>query len=154
MKLTKHLLFLLLLSSMNVFAESMPSIFNANEAVVYRSPTCGCCKKWVDHLEDKGFKVQDNVTEDMNAIKDKYGVPRNLASCHTAIINGYVVEGHVPADDIIKMMAERPEISGISVPGMPVGTPGMEMGGKKDPFKVISFDEKNQYKIYNQYEGK
>lgn len=123
------------------------------EITVYRSPTCGCCSKWIDHLKANDFKVTDNVTKDVQAIKDKYGVPKEMASCHTAIVNGYVVEGHVPANDIKALLKIKPSIIGISVPGMPAGTPGMEMGDRKDAYKVIGFDKDRQYQIFNSYEG-
>lgn len=121
---------------------------------VYRSPSCGCCSKWLAHLRENQFDVKDFVANDVQAIKDKYGVSKNMASCHTAIVNGYVVEGHVPADDIKKMLSLKPEIIGISVPGMPVGTPGMEMGAKKDSYEVISFDKQGKNKVFSSYEGK
>lgn len=124
------------------------------EIEVYRSPTCGCCSKWLDHLRQNNFKVTDHLTNDVQLIKDKYGVPKNMASCHTALVGGYVVEGHVPAADIKKLLKVKPVIIGISVPGMPVGTPGMEMGSKKDPYKVVSFDKEKQYKVVNSYQGK
>lgn len=123
------------------------------DIVVYRSPTCGCCGKWLAHLKQYNFKVQDNVLDDVQKIKDKYGVSRSLASCHTAIVNGYVVEGHVPASDIIAMLRDKPEIKGLTVPGMVVGTPGMEMGVKKAPFKVLAFDKGGQVKLYKAYDN-
>jgi len=125
---------------------------NRIEAVVYRSPSCGCCSKWLAHLKSHGFKVQDNVLEDMQQIKDKYGVSRSLRSCHTAIINGYVVEGHVPANDIKTMLQNKPEIKGLAVPGMVIGTPGMEMDDKKTAFNVMSFDNEGQVKLYKAYD--
>ena len=121
------------------------------EIVVYRSPTCGCCKKWITHLQQHQFNVKDVVTEDISSIKDQYGVPKNMASCHTAIVDGYVVEGHVPAADIKKLITVKPKVVGITVPGMVTGSPGMEMGGKKEPFKVMSFDAKGEYQIFNDY---
>ena len=124
------------------------------DIVVYRSPTCGCCSKWLAHLKTHGFNVHDNVLEDMQHIKDKYGINNSLASCHTAIIDGYIVEGHVPANDIKAMLLKKPEIKGLAVPGMVVGTPGMEMGDKKTPFNVVAFDKDGQitlYKAYDQY---
>jgi hypothetical protein len=123
------------------------------ELEVYRSPTCGCCSKWVDHLKQNNFTVKDHVIDDVQVIKDKYGVSQNMSSCHTALVNGYVVEGHVPAADIMAMLKSKPAVTGISVPGMPMGTPGMEMGGKKDPYKVISFDKAQQYKVFSEYNG-
>ena len=88
----------------------------------------------------------------MQAIKEKYSVPRNMASCHTAIIDGYVIEGHVPAADIKRLLKIRPKVVGISVPGMPSGTPGMEMGGRKDPYQVISFDKEGHYQVFSHHE--
>ncbi|BCG62467.1 MAG: hypothetical protein methR_P0108 [Methyloprofundus sp.] len=120
--------------------------------VVYRSPTCGCCSKWLEHLKRHDFNVIDNVTENMQDIKDKYGVTRSLASCHTAIINGYIVEGHVPARDIKSMLKAKAVIKGLTVPGMVVGTPGMEMGVKKIPFKVLAFDKQGKMALYKSYE--
>ena len=124
------------------------------EIEVYRSPSCGCCSKWLEHLKRNQFIVTDHLTNDVQLIKDKYGVPQNMASCHTALVGGYVIEGHVPAADIKKLLKIKPAVIGISVPGMPVGTPGMEMGGKKDPYKVVSFDKDKQYKVFNSYQGK
>ena len=123
------------------------------DIVVYRSPTCGCCSKWLAHLKTHGFNVQDNVIEDVQKIKDQYGVSRSLASCHTALINGYIVEGHVPANDIKTMLRDKPEIKGLTVPGMVVGTPGMEMGGKKAPFRVLAFDKDGQTTVYKAYDN-
>ncbi|WP_428355538.1 DUF411 domain-containing protein [Methyloprofundus sp.] len=122
------------------------------DIVVYRSPTCGCCSKWLAHLKKHGFNVQDNVLEDVQSIKDKYAINRQLASCHTAIIDGYIVEGHVPANDIKAMLQAKPDIKGLSVPGMVVGTPGMEMGNKHAPFKVVAFDKDGQAKVYKAYD--
>lgn len=149
---------LLALSFGSYAAEESVSIAEAAkvepiEITVYRSPTCGCCGKWIAHLKENNFQIKDIVTEDMQEIKDKYGVPKEMASCHTAIIDGYVIEGHVPANDIKVLLKMKPAIIGISVPGMPVGTPGMEMGGKKDAYKVIGFDKNKQYQIFNSYEA-
>ncbi len=118
---------------------------------VYRSPDCTCCGGWIDHLKIQGFEVQDFPTPDIEAIKQKYKVPDNLASCHTAIVNGYVIEGHVPANDIKHLLQKRPNVSGLSVPQMPVGTPGMEVGNKFDPFTVFSFAPKNKIMVFNDY---
>lgn len=123
------------------------------DIVVYRSPTCDCCGKWLEHLKKNNFNVKDIVTEDVQAIKNKYGVSEAMASCHTAIVDGYVIEGHVPANDIMKLLKTKPKIVGIAVPGMPSGTPGMEMGDRKDAYNVMSFDKKNHYEIFNSYEG-
>jgi len=122
-------------------------------ATVYRSPDCSCCHGWIDHLNSQGFHIEDVPTNDIETIKQKHNVPDNLASCHTAIVNGYVVEGHVPAQDIKRLLQEKPNVTGLSVPQMPIGTPGMEMGNQKDPFSVISFDPKGRDGIFNQYPG-
>ncbi len=118
---------------------------------VYRDPGCGCCKAWIEHLNKHGFNVIDKMTRDMSSIKKQYGVQKNMASCHTAIIDGYVIEGHVPADDIKKLLNTKPDIAGLSVPQMPVGTPGMEMGNKKDPFVVMELKKTGQPDSFNEY---
>lgn len=123
----------------------------APNAIVYRSPDCSCCHGWIDHLKSQGFQVADFSTNDIEVVKQKYHVPENLASCHTAMVNGYVIEGHVPAQDIKRLLQEQPSITGLSVPQMPVGTPGMEMGNQKDPFNVITFDPQGEVKIFHQY---
>ncbi len=123
----------------------------ATDITVYRSPTCSCCGKWLAHLKQNNFTVKDMPTDDMQAIKAKYGVSDEMASCHTAIVDGYVVEGHVPADDIKAMLKTKPRLAGIAVPQMPVGTPGMEMGGKKDPYNVMSFDHENHYQVFKSH---
>ena len=123
------------------------------DIVVYRSPTCECCGKWLEHMKKNNFNVKDIVTDDVQAIKKKYGVPEAMASCHTAIVDGYVIEGHVPANDIMKLLKTKPKIVGIAVPGMPSGTPGMEMGDRKDSYNVMSFDKENHYEIFNSYQG-
>jgi len=121
------------------------------DMVVYRSPSCSCCKKWVDHVKQNNFNIQDIVTDDVQAIKNKYGVPAEMASCHTAIVDGYVVEGHVPAGDIVTLLKTKPKVIGLSVPGMPKGTPGMEMGGTKDPYEVISFDRDKRFAVFSKH---
>jgi hypothetical protein len=108
------------------------------EIQVYKSPTCGCCTKWVDHLRDNGFSVTVTELNDVTPIKLENGVPRRLASCHTAIVEGYIVEGHVPAADVRRLLSDRPKISGLAVPGMPVGSPGME-GPNPERYQVLSF---------------
>ncbi len=108
------------------------------EVQVYKTPTCGCCAKWVDHLRDNGFSVSVTDLKDVTPIKLENGVPRRLASCHTAIADGYIVEGHVPAEDIRRLLDERPKVSGLAVPGMPIGSPGME-GPNPKRYEVLSF---------------
>lgn len=118
---------------------------------VYKSPTCGCCKEWVDHLQTEGFTVKTNDVMDMNQIKEQFGVPGSLSSCHTAVVEGYVVEGHVPAVDIKQLLQERPNVTGLTVPGMPVGSPGMEQGGRPDPYNVLAFNKQGQTSIFTKY---
>ena len=114
------------------------SAADPTEIRVYKSPTCGCCSKWVDHLRDHGFSVNVTELDNVTPIKLENGVPRRLASCHTAIAEGYVVEGHVPAADLRRLLSERPKISGLAVPGMPIGSPGME-GPNPERYQVLSF---------------
>lgn len=142
----------LLLNLGGVFAETKAKA-EMIDITVHRSPSCSCCGKWVEHLKQNNFNVKDIVADDVQAIKSQYGVTKELASCHTAIVNGYAIEGHVPADDIKTLLKNKPDIVGIAVPGMPSGTPGMEMGGKKDAYQVISFDKKNQHQVFNSYKA-
>ncbi len=119
---------------------------------VYKSATCGCCSKWVDHMRTSGFDVRTNNVEDIDAVKKAYRVPDSVASCHTAVVNGYVVEGHVPAWEIRRMLTEKPAVVGIAVPGMPVGSPGMEVAGiKAQPFAVVSFDKQGKTVVVGKY---
>ncbi|MGD7034712.1 DUF411 domain-containing protein [Methylotuvimicrobium buryatense] len=137
-----------------VFAGSLArsEIGEVKDVVVYRSPSCGCCGKWVKHLKDNNFNVIDNIVHDVDSVKRKYGVPSELASCHTAIVGDYVIEGHVPAEDIEKLLSLKSDVSGIAVPGMPVGTPGMEMGDRKDAYKVIAFDKESRKQVFSVHE--
>lgn len=104
---------------------------------VYHSPTCGCCKEWVKHLEANGFTVKSIEQADVSPMKAELGVPRQLVSCHTAVIAGYVVEGHVPAADIQRLLREKPKVAGLTAPGMPGASPGMNTG--KEPYDVLTF---------------
>lgn len=108
---------------------------------LYKSPYCGCCGAWAEHMKAAGFQVKENNVEDMSPIKAKYGVSDDLQSCHTAIIDGHVIEGHVPAEDVQKLLSENGEKSGLAVPGMPVGSPGMEQDGVMQPYQVIRFSK-------------
>jgi len=123
----------------------------AKAITVYRDPDCGCCSKWIAHLDKHGFEITDIKTSEIEQIKKENNVPPGLASCHTAIIDGYVIEGHVPADDIKRLLHSKPDIRGLSVPQMPVGTPGMEMGVRKDAFRVISFTDDGDAGIFQEY---
>ncbi len=120
-------------------------------AHVYKSPTCGCCAKWVTHLEAAGFAVTVEDVADMNEVKRRAGVPGDLASCHTAWIGDYVVEGHVPARVIQALLNEAPDVAGLAVPGMPIGSPGME-GRNPQPYDVIAFDAAGNRGLFERIE--
>lgn len=125
---------------------------NATEITVYKSPTCGCCRDWVDHLQDEGFKVIVHDRNNMDAIKSTYGVKRNLQSCHTAAVEGYVIEGHVPASDIKRLLKEKPKFVGLTAPGMPQKSPGMQPADKKpEGYDVLSFTKQGETKVYTRY---
>jgi hypothetical protein len=114
---------------------------------VYKNPTCGCCKAWVKSLEANGFKVETVDMPDLSLVKQKYGVKKDIQACHTAVVGNYVVEGHVPPDLIMKMLKEKPAIAGLAVPGMPMGSPGME-GAGKEKYDVLTFDRAGHTKVY------
>ena len=108
------------------------------ELVVYKTPLCGCCTAWVDQMRAAGFKARVNELPDLTSLRSSRGVSDDLASCHTALIGGYVLEGHVPAEDVRKLLAERPEAVGLAVPGMPLGSPGMEMpDGQREAYETL-----------------
>ena len=154
----KTLLFLLVcLLNTTAYADSewSESTINLDKPLdieVYRNPNCQCCHKWISHLEHHGFNVTDQLTHNLDAVKEKLGVPHAMHSCHTAVIEGYVIEGHVPAADIMRLLTQKPTITGLAVPQMPVGTPGMEMGPRKDNFAVIGFTPNQQYSIFTTYQ--
>jgi len=108
------------------------------EVVMYKNPTCGCCAKWADHMETAEFEVEQIDSDDLFAVKEEAGVPNQLSSCHTAKVGGYVVEGHVPLEDVRRLLEEKPDAIGITVPGMPIGSPGMEVEGRPaDNYDVL-----------------
>lgn len=119
---------------------------------VVRSPDCGCCGAWIAHLEESGFTVEDVLSTDVEATKDQYAIPTSLRSCHTGVIAGYVIEGHVPAADIIRLLEERPDAAGLAVPGMPLGSPGMEMGDRTDAYDVILWAG-SETTVFSTYSG-
>jgi hypothetical protein len=124
------------------------SAAHAANMTVLKSPSCGCCAKWVEHARAHGFTVKVVEIDDVMAVKAKYGVPTKLASCHTSLVNGYVVEGHVPAADIKKLLAAKPKAKGIAVPGMPMGSPGMEHGDHKQAYQTILFTADGKTSIF------
>ena len=115
--------------------------------VVFKTEGCGCCNGWVEHLQAAGFEVDARNVTDLMSVKRDAGVPGSNASCHTALVDGYVVEGHVPAAVIKRMLAERPDIAGVAVPGMPTGSPGMEGPGAR-PYDVLTFDRQGRNTVY------
>lgn len=125
--------------------------FAARDLVeVYKSASCGCCSKWIEHLRVNGFDVQAHDVEDIAVSRASLGVPSALGSCHTGRVGGYLVEGHVPAQDIRRLLSERPDAAGLAVPGMPRGSPGMESDAK-DPYDVLLFQRNGRYTVYQRY---
>ncbi len=106
---------------------------------VFKSPYCGCCGAWVAHMRAAGFEALVIDLEDLEPVKVRYGVAPDLQSCHTALVESYVIEGHVPAEDVLRLLSERPAATGLAVPGMPIGSPGMEQAGKREPFDTLLF---------------
>lgn len=119
----------------------------AADLVVYKSPTCGCCNAWIDHLKENGFTVETHDQQNMSQVKDVMGVPRQMRSCHTAKAGDYVIEGHVPADLIVRLLKEKPQVRGLAVPGMPMGSPGME-GHRRDPYDILAFKKDGGVQVY------
>jgi len=117
---------------------------------VYKSATCGCCRAWVDHMRGAGFTVRTVDTEDLGRVKGELGVPGALQSCHTAVVGAYLVEGHVPAADVKQLLARKPAVRGLAVPGMPIGSPGMEQGDPKDydRYEVMAFTAQGRTSVF------
>ena len=128
-------------------AAEVPAPASGPAVTVFKSPSCGCCKSWVEHLKKNGYAVTARDVADVNPLKDAHGVPQSLRSCHTALVGGYVIEGHVPADVVARLLRERPKIAGLAVPGMPAGSPGMEMG-RAEHYDVIAFDKAGKTRVY------
>lgn len=136
-----------------LLALTLASAVQAAEPVaidVYRDPSCGCCQDWIRHLQANGFAVTDHVETDMGAVKSRLGVPYSLGSCHTAVIDGKFVEGHVPAADILRLR-RQPDLIGAAVPGMPVGSPGMEIGDRQDAYQVIGVTRGGERRVLADY---
>ncbi|MEO5510070.1 MAG: DUF411 domain-containing protein [Longimicrobiales bacterium] len=128
-------------------ADGATASATADTIEVWKDPNCGCCKSWVEHMRKHGFTVIAHDTSDLTPVKQKRGVGADLASCHTGVIHGYTIEGHVPADLVRKMIDEKPAIAGLAVPGMPMGSPGME-GGTPMKYDVIAFTADGGRKVY------
>lgn len=136
------------LASIGLRAAGKPQI------TVYKTPGCSCCREWIVHLEKNGFAVVANDVPGTEPYRERFGVPRSLASCHTGVIDGYAIEGHVPAEEIKRLIAEKPKARGLSVPGMPVGSPGMEVRGeRRDAFDVVLFDDAGGKQVYRHYDA-
>ena len=125
-----------------------PRQASAADITVYKTASCGCCGKWAEHLRAHGFNVNTRDVHDLSEVKRAHGVKPEFASCHTAVVDGYVVEGHVPADVIERLLVERPPVVGVAVPGMPAGSPGMEVGHRQ-PYNVITFDKDGKTNVYS-----
>ena len=145
MKPGKWLIAALLLAPLAAGAEPLP------EVVMHKDPNCGCCGQWAEHLQANGFRVKTVPERDMESVKRRLAVPQRLTSCHTAKVGGYVIEGHVPASAIKRLLREKPAVAGLAVAGMPLGSPGMEVPGKKDPYDVMSFDKAGKAAVYESH---
>ena len=133
---------------------AMPDTSSATgpQMTIYRSASCGCCTQWGFHIASAGFRIDDHVTEDMDDVKKERGVSSQHASCHTADVEGYVIEGHVPATAIQRLLRERPNIRGLAVPGMPMGSPGMEVSGvEAEPFEVLAINDDGTTSVFARY---
>lgn len=119
---------------------------------VYKSASCGCCSEWVKHLQDNGFAVKARNVDNPSDYRDKFGMPQALGSCHTGMVQGYAIEGHVPAADIKRLLADKPKAIGLAVPSMPMGSPGME-GSRRDPFDVFLVQASGRHAVYKHYNG-
>lgn len=117
------------------------------KVTVYKTPTCGCCGKWVEHLQSAGFSVEAIEVRETATVRAMNGVPTELGSCHTALVDGYVVEGHVPAQDVLRLLEERPPVLGLAVPGMPIGSPGME-GPNPERYEVFAFNDRGERETF------
>ena len=138
---------LVAITSLVVLAISSPSQSAGPLVTVFKNPTCGCCGKWVEHLKANGFTVKVQEVNDTSAYEKQYRVPRSMVSCHTAVVNGYTIEGHVSAAEIKRLLSERAKVVGLAVPGMPMGSPGME-AAHSDAYSVFTFDESGQASVY------
>jgi hypothetical protein len=145
-----HRSFLRILLAIPAAASLAPGA--APQVNVFKTRTCGCCGKWVEHMKANGFEVNVQEVPSTAEYRQKYGVPQNLQSCHTATVNGYVLEGHVPAREVRRLLKTRPKAKGLAVPGMPAGSPGME-GSRSDAYSVILFDEAGRTSDYQKYPG-
>ncbi|MCK2087078.1 DUF411 domain-containing protein [Thauera aromatica] len=138
----------LLAGALLALAGIVPAFAAGTEVTMYKDPNCGCCGKWAEHMRTHGFSVKEIATPQMSEVKRTAGVPQALGSCHTAKVGGYVIEGHVPAADVRRMLTEKPAIAGLSAPGMPQGSPGMEGPYPADRYDVVSFDARGKTAVF------
>jgi hypothetical protein len=152
MKLTvlnrRHAL-LLGLASLSLPTELLATPYLVIKA--YRNPGCGCCEVWVEHMRKAGFDISMEDDPDLYTRRASLGVPEELAGCHTAVMGDYIIEGHVPPEDVLRLLAERPDSRGLAVPGMPVGSPGMEMGDSHDAYDVVIFEKDGRQSVFKHY---
>ncbi len=150
--LTRRAFAVLTAAGISALAAGAPGTAAAGgpEMHVYKSPYCGCCAAWIDHMREAGFTVKVTDLENVAPAKAHFGIAGDLQSCHTAVVDGYVIEGHVPAPDVKRLLAERPQATGLSVPGMPIGSPGMEQGDRQEPYEVVLFGSDGR-SIYAQH---
>jgi len=132
-------------------AHAQANPFKLPTVHVWKSPTCGCCTAWVEHMRKAGFTVNVSEVDDTGPTRKRLGMPAKLGSCHTALVGGYVLEGHVPADDVKRLLRTKTAGLGLSVPGMPVGSPGMEMGPRLDPYDVLLVQRDGRTSVFSRY---
>jgi len=130
---------------------ALPSLAATPPVLVYKDPSCGCCTGWVEHLKSAGFAVTVKDVVDTAPERKRLGMPETFAGCHTATVAGYVLEGHVPAAEVQRLLADRPAAIGLAVPGMPIGSPGMEVGGRVEPYDVLLVGRNGQASVFAKY---
>jgi len=132
-------------------SDERPAIQSLPVVEMTKRANCGCCTAWAEHLRAEGFEVRITESDELWNVKRRAGIPKSLDACHTAKVGGYIVEGHVPASDIKRLLSERPDVKGIAVPGMPIGSPGMEAGDRTEPYNVLSFDANGRTEVFQSY---
>lgn len=144
-----------ILASVASIVVAQPSFSSSSIVDVFKSPTCGCCDSWVEHVTRAGFRAatHDLDQEALSKIKKDAGISRDISSCHTGFLDGYFIEGHVPADDVKKLILERPSALGLAVPGMPIGAPGMEIGNRRDPYDTLLILKDGSQKVFQRHGG-
>ncbi len=145
---------LLIARLLTVFLAVWTGVSMAADITVYKDPNCGCCSKWAEHLRENSFSVTEVAVDDIDMYKSKYNVPANMASCHTAVVEDYVIEGHVPAADVLRLLKDRPDIVGLTVPGMPLGSPGMEVGDRVQAYDVLAINRDGTTSVFTSYPEK